>query len=90
MNLLQQQARNRRRTWMVMIVFVAFLFLLGYGFDLAYLGTPFPVVGLLALGVGTASAFAGYVRGDRAVLVLVRRGADRPGARRRVRPRTHA
>jgi heat shock protein HtpX len=68
MNLLQQQARNRRRTWMVMIVFVAFLFLLGYGFDLLYLGTPFPVVGLLALTVGSASALAGFVRGDRAVL----------------------
>ena len=68
MNLLQQQARNRRRTWMVMIVFVAFLFLLGYGFDLIYLGTPFPVVGLAALAVGSASAFAGFVRGDRAVL----------------------
>lgn len=68
MNLLQQQARNRRRTWAVMIVFVAFLFLLGYGFDLVYLGSPFPVVGLLGLGVGSASAFAGFARGDRAVL----------------------
>jgi heat shock protein HtpX len=68
MNLLQQQARNRRRTWMVMIVFVAFLFLLGYGFDLAYLGTAFPIAGLVALAVGSASAVAGFVRGDRAVL----------------------
>jgi heat shock protein HtpX len=68
MNLLQQQARNRRRTWLVMIVFVAFLFLLGYGFDVAYLGTPVPIAGLIALGVGSASAFAGFVRGDRAVL----------------------
>jgi heat shock protein HtpX len=68
MNLLQQQARNRRRTWVVMIVFIAFLFALGYGFDLAYLGTPLPVAGLLALAVGTASAAGGYFRGDRAVL----------------------
>ncbi len=68
MNLLQQQARNRRRTWMVMVVFVAFLFLLGYGFDLAYLGTPFPVIGLVALAIGSASAFGGFLRGDRAVL----------------------
>jgi heat shock protein HtpX len=68
MNLLQQQARNRRRTWMVMGVFIAFLFVLGYGFDLAYLGTPFPIAGLLALAIGTASAAGGYYRGDRAVL----------------------
>lgn len=68
MNLLQQQARNRRRTWMVMAVFIAFLFALGYGFDLFYLGTPVPVAGLLALGIGVASAAGGYYRGDRAVL----------------------
>jgi heat shock protein HtpX len=68
MNLLQQQARNRRRTWMVMIVFIAFLFVLGYGFDLAYLGTPVPVAGLLALAIGTGSAASGFYRGDRAVL----------------------
>jgi heat shock protein HtpX len=68
MNLLQQQSRNRRRTWIVMSAFIAFLFALGYGFDLAYLGTPFPVAGLLALVVGTASAASGYYRGDRAVL----------------------
>ncbi len=68
MNLLQQQARNRRRTWTVMIVFVAFLFLLGYGFDLFYLGSPFPIAGLLALAIGTAAAAGGYVGGDRAVL----------------------
>jgi heat shock protein HtpX len=68
MNLLQQQARNRRRTWMVMAVFIAFLFAIGYGFDLFYLGTPVPVAGLLALGIGVASAAGGYYRGDRAVL----------------------
>ena len=29
MNLFEQQATNRRRTWMVMAVFVAFLLVLG-------------------------------------------------------------
>ena len=68
MNLLQQQARNRLRTWMVMLVFIAFLFFLGYGFDLFYLGTSIPIAGLLALAVGSGSAIAGYLSGDRAVL----------------------
>lgn len=68
MNLLEQQAKNRRRTWVVMTVFIAFLFFLGYGFDLFYLGTPFPAAGLVAFLVGLISALAGYYSGDRAVL----------------------
>ena len=38
MNLLEQQAMNRRRTWMVMAAFVAFLVVLGAGFDLFVVG----------------------------------------------------
>jgi heat shock protein HtpX len=68
-NLLDQQTSNRRRTWLVMAVFVAFLAALGYGFDLFYLGAPFSIGSVAALGVGSLSALAGYYRGDRAVLL---------------------
>lgn len=68
MNLLEQQAKNRRRTWMVMVVFIAFLFFLGYGFDLFYLGTDVPVAGFIAFLIGLCGALAGYYSGDRAVL----------------------
>jgi heat shock protein HtpX len=68
MNLLEQQAKNRRRTWMVMVVFIAVLFVLGYGFDLFYLGTDVPVAGFLALIVGSISVLSGYYKGDLAVL----------------------
>ena len=68
MDLFQQQASNRRRTWLVMAVFVAFLFLLGYGFDLAYLRTRVPVAALVALAGGAIGAYAGYRSGDKAVL----------------------
>lgn len=68
MNLLEQQAKNRRRTWMVMIVFIAFLFFLGYGFDLVYLGTDVPVAGFVAFVIGLCFALVGYYSGDRAVL----------------------
>ncbi len=68
MNLLQQQARNRRRTWVVMILFIAVLFVLGYGVDLFFLRIPFPLAGLVALVVGAVSAASGYFSGDRAVL----------------------
>jgi len=52
-----------------MAAFVAFLAALGYGFDLFYLGAPFSIGSVAALGVGSVSALAGYYRGDRAVLL---------------------
>jgi heat shock protein HtpX len=71
-NLLEQQAMNRRRTWMVMIAFVAFLFFLGFGFDTFYLGQAggaFPIGSIAALAVGSVSALMSYYGGDRAVLM---------------------
>ena len=72
MNLYEQQASNRRRTWLVMFAFVAFLLILGLGFDTFYIGTVggfVPVGSLIALGVGSASAATSYFSGDRAVLL---------------------
>lgn len=71
MNLFEQQAANRRRTVLIMAVFVGFFVFLGLGFDLFMLGTdqPFvPVGAVVALGVGSVSALAGYFSGDKAVL----------------------
>ena len=70
-NLLEQQASNRRRTWLVMGAFITFLGVLGLGFDSFYLGTgagPVPVGTLIALSIGSASALVSYYSGDRAVL----------------------
>ncbi|MBP1634429.1 MAG: Zn-dependent protease with chaperone function [Acidobacteria bacterium] len=67
-NLFEQQASNRRRTWAVMALFVAFLFLLGYGFDRFYLESLYPIVGFVALVFGSFSAVSSYRHGDRAVL----------------------
>ena len=71
MNLYEQQRANRRKTWLVMFVFMAFLFVLGAGFDTFYLGGSgrfAPIGSLLALAVGSVSAIATYLGGDRAVL----------------------
>jgi heat shock protein HtpX len=68
MNLYQQQASNRRATWIVMAGFSLFLAFLGYGFDLFSFGTPYPVSGVLALLLGGAFVAHGYFRGDRSVL----------------------
>lgn len=54
-----------------MALFIAFLALLGFGFDSLYLGAgagSVPVGTLGALGVGSVSALVGYYTGDRAVL----------------------
>jgi len=70
-NLYEQQRANRRKTWLIMLVFVALLFLLGLGFDTFYLGGGagyVPVGSLFALGVGSISALVSYFAGDRAVL----------------------
>jgi heat shock protein HtpX len=72
MNLYEQQASNRRKTWFVMAAFIAFLFLLGLGFDMFYAnvgGGYVPIGSVLALTVGSVSALASYYGGDRAVLV---------------------
>ena len=55
-----------------MVVFVAFLLFLGYGFDRFYIGDGefvFPIGTLTALSVGSVSALASYYSGDRAVLL---------------------
>ena len=55
-----------------MMVFVAFLLFLGYGFDRFYIGDGefvFPIGMLTALGVGSVSALPSYYSGDRAVLL---------------------
>jgi heat shock protein HtpX len=71
MNLYEQQRSNRRKTWLVMLAFVAFFLFLGFGFDAFYIGAGggvVPVGSLIALGVGSVSAAASYFSGDRAVL----------------------
>lgn len=71
MNLLEQQAANRRRTWQVMIVFVLVLAFVGAGLDLFMIGggatyVPFGTLSGVALGGG--SAWLTLRNGDRAIL----------------------
>ena len=71
MNLYEQQTKNRRTTWLIMIAFVALVLVLGLGFDAIYVGGAggsIPFGTIAALGIGSASAFASYYNGDRAVL----------------------
>ncbi len=86
-NLYDQQAANRRKTGVVIGLFLLLVLFLGLGFDRFVLGTApsfdpsrpgpsrrpaFPVATAIALGVGTLSAWLGYRRGDRLVLASCR------------------
>jgi heat shock protein HtpX len=77
-NLYEQQTANRRKTWMIMAAFVAFLLVLGLGFDAFFIGVAggyLPVGTTVALLVGAGSSLASYYQGDRAVLLAT--GAQR-------------
>lgn len=71
MNLFEQQAANRRRTWIVMAVFIAFLALVGAGVDAFVIGNgapAMPVATLAAVALGSGQAWWSLRHGDRAVL----------------------
>ena len=71
MNLLEQQAANRRRTWIVMAVFVGFLAVVGAGVDAFVVGngaTFVPAATIAALAIGGGQAWWSLRFGDRSVL----------------------
>ena len=71
MNLFEQQALNRRRTWIVMAVFIALLLVVGAGFDVFILGEGqmfVPLGTAMALMLGGGQAWWSLRFGDRAVL----------------------
>jgi len=71
MNLLEQQAANRRRTWLVMAVFIVFVVVIGVGVDLFVIGggeTFIPIATLAAFGVGGGQAWWSLRKGDQSVL----------------------
>jgi heat shock protein HtpX len=82
-NILEQQQYNRRVTVLLLIAFVLLLGVVGFGFDVFYLGMPtpwrprargirFPLATLAAVCIASASAWWSYTSGDRAVLASTR------------------
>jgi heat shock protein HtpX len=71
LNIYDQQAANRRRTWLVMAIFIAFLAFLGAGFDLFVLGEGqfyAPIATTLAVAIGAGQSWWSLRNGDQAVL----------------------
>ena len=75
MNLLEQQAANRRRTFLVMIAFVLFLAVIGGGVDFFLIGGGqfyLPIATTGAVGIGFFSSLITYFHGDKAILASSR------------------
>ncbi len=72
LNIYEQQANNKRKTIIVMVLFVFFLGFLGLGFDLFILGfgngTNFPIATVIAIAVGSMSSFWSLESGAKTVL----------------------
>jgi heat shock protein HtpX len=78
-NIFDEQRRNRRDTWLLILGFVALLAFIGFGFDLFILGAagvvhpggvplPLPLAASGAALFGMGTAWVGYRFGDQAVL----------------------
>ena len=78
-NIYEQQAANKRNTFLVMVLFTLLVGFLGLGFDFFLLGfgeneaahgsrIGFPIATLIALGVGSAQSFWSLQAGSRTIL----------------------
>ena len=68
------QARNRRLTWLLVLGFILLLAVIGLAADVFVFGSfwpgegGFPVISVVAAGLGSFQSFTAYMWGDRAVL----------------------
>lgn len=77
-NIYEQQASNKRRTVLIMLIFILFFVFLGYGFDLFYFGNDplgifsdsygLPFATIAAFLFGFVFSFYGFQSGAKAVL----------------------
>jgi heat shock protein HtpX len=71
MNIYEQISSNKHWTWLVVILFIFIFLFIGMGFDYYY-GARMPFFSVLALLVGSISAYTGYRYGDKIVLSSTR------------------
>lgn len=69
MNIYEQISSNRRKTWLIVLLFIAFISFVGYAFGEYYVGAGagFPVTGF-ALVFSSFSAFSSYYFSDKVAL----------------------
>ena len=69
MNIYEQIGSNKRETWLVVSLFIAFFLFIGFGFDY-FFGTnvQVPIFTIVALLVGVILSYSGYRYGDKLIL----------------------
>ncbi len=69
MNIYEQIAKNQKYTWVLVVLFILFFVLLGFGLDYYYgAGFRVPLFTSIALLFGFISSISGYYYGDKLVL----------------------
>jgi len=67
MNIYDQQKHNRRYTWLIMFIFIAFFCFIGFGFDSFY-ASGLPIGTAVALIISIIAVIGTYYSGDKIVL----------------------
>ena len=69
MNLYQQINKNKRNTWIILVIFLSFFLFIGLGIDHFYgVGINIPVFAIIAITIAIITSYSGYMYGDRLVL----------------------
>lgn len=75
-NIYEQSRRNRRTTWFVVIMVVAFFLFIGFGFDYYYgvrsKALVIPIFTIFAAFAGGAASYTSYMYGDKLILSSTR------------------
>lgn len=64
----EQQRRNSRKTKFLIFLFIVLIGFIGFGFDLFFLDTNFPVITLMAVLFASIQSLVSYYSGDKIVL----------------------
>ena len=69
MNLYQQISKNKRSTYIILVIFLFFFLLIGLGVDRFYgAGIKTPIFTIIAVIAAIAISYSGYIYGDRLIL----------------------
>jgi len=70
-NFWEQQERNKRKTAFLIFIFIIILGFIGYGVDVLYLNSKYPLMTLIAVAFASIQSLVAYYAGDKMILATV-------------------